>query len=128
MSATWSINPLLRTTLPKEALVKIIEDKTFLSYAYVVFIVISVSYPIVHQLLKKRFQNYKQLGSLSKQIVVLHHAVEAIVLTMIAPFFTYFMIKINFVEKEEDEKSMAHNDRLSICISALLLPSYDVFL
>lgn len=100
MAISWSINPLLRTTLPTEALVQI-ADINFFRNVFLTFIIISVTYPLVHQLLK-HFNNYNQLVSTSKQVVVLHHAVETIVLTIATPIYTYYMIKTTFIQEEED--------------------------
>jgi len=101
MSVSWSINPLLKTTLPTEAVVHVAEDINFIRIIYLNFIILSITYPIVHQLLK-RLKNYKELGSTNKQLVVLHHAVEVIVLTIATPIYTYYMIKTNFVQEGDD--------------------------
>lgn len=101
MSVSWSLNPLLRTTLPTEAVEHVIADIDFLRNAYLIFIILSIAYPIVHQLLK-RFKNYEELGSSLKRVVVLHHAVEAIVLITATPIYTYYMFKTNFVQEGDD--------------------------
>jgi len=87
--------------MPVEAVLSVFEDINFLRYSYIVFLIVSLAYPTIHQLLK-RFPNYKQLGSTTKQLVVLHHAIEAIILTTATPFFTYCMIKTSFIQEGED--------------------------
>ncbi|KAL7540046.1 hypothetical protein ACHAXR_010509, partial [Thalassiosira sp. AJA248-18] len=48
------------------------------------------------------FENYRQIKVETRQLVVLHHAVEALILTIATPFFTYIMIKTNFILENEN--------------------------
>jgi len=64
------------------------------------------TYPAFHWLLNKCSNNYSGINPATKQVAVLHHAVEAIVLMVATPIFTYFIVKINFVQNIEEGDTM----------------------
>lgn len=121
MSITWSIEPLLKTTVPKEAIVSIFESIDLYRRAFPIFIIMSITYPVVHRILVS-FKNYCRLESDTKQVTVLHHAIEAIVLTIATPFFTYFVIKTNFDLHPEDTKAdIISTSLICLCFMAMYL-------
>ncbi|KAL7526759.1 hypothetical protein ACHAXR_001639 [Thalassiosira sp. AJA248-18] len=120
MASSFSLSPLLRTTLPTEALVSIFEDIDFFRKVFLIFIILSTTYPIVHRILKP-LKNYSEAESTAKQVSILQHAVEAIVLTIATPFFTYFMIKISFVLDVDDEDALSLPDHLRADIKSTFL-------
>ena len=63
---------------------------------------LSLSYPLFHKVLF-RFEKYNAIESSSKQLVVLHHSVEALVLSIATPIFSYYMLRVNFQEQELDQ-------------------------
>jgi len=115
----WSLEPLLRTTVPTEATVSIFEDIVFYRTSFLIFIVISIIYPTVHKLLQC-INSYNDLESLAKQIVVLQHTVEAIVLVIATPIFTYLMVKVNFTQDPNGESMMSLSD-IKTDISSIFL-------
>lgn len=133
MSIAWSLQPLLRATVPTEAMVLIFEDIDFFRNAFLIFIIMSVTYPVLNQLLKF-FTNYNQINSATKKVAVLHHAVEAIVLTIVTPIFTYFMIKLNFVQDIEEEDAMILMENMKsdftttflLCICFMMMYLYEL--
>ena len=118
MTISFSLTPLLRTTLPTEAISLFLEDVIFFRKAFFIFIILSMTYPLVHRILKS-LQNYSEIESAAKQVAILQHAVETIVLTIATPFFTYFMIKINFV-LHGDSNSLTDNFRADLTSTFLL--------
>ena len=85
-------------------------------------------YPAVHKLLKC-FGNYNELESLAKQIVVLQHTVEAIILVFATPFFTYLMVKVNFTQEPMTSISHLNGDLTSIflcCICFMTMYLYEL--
>lgn len=96
MAIVWSLNPLLYETLPQEVIKSFVGDLIVIQHTVLFFIVLSIMYPITNCLLKKHFKNYNGIESAARRVVVIHHALETIVLTLATPFFTYFMIKLNF--------------------------------
>ena len=99
----WSLDPLLHGHLPTPVAESILGNITFLQKIYLVIMMLSITYPIVHKVLLCSFEKYREIRTRGKQIVVLHHAVEALILTISIPFFTYYMIKVNFQIHELDE-------------------------
>ena len=102
-ATNWSLDPLLHTNLPAAICESIFANLTFVRMLYLTAMVLSVTYPIVHTVLLKSFKRYQEIKTPGKQVVVLHHAVEALVLTLSLPFFTYYMIRANFQIHELDE-------------------------
>ena len=88
-TSNWSLDPLLYATLPAKVCESIIADLKLIRYVYLVILLLSVTYPLVHKLLLKSFEKYNEIKLPSKQVAVLHHAVEALVLSIAFPFFTY---------------------------------------
>jgi hypothetical protein len=101
-TSNWSLDPLLYATLPAKVCESIIADLKLIRYVYLVILLLSVTYPLVHKLLLKIFEKYNAIKPPSKQVVVLHHAVEALVLSIAFPFFTYYMVRFNFQVHEFD--------------------------
>jgi hypothetical protein len=99
----WSLDPLLHGHLPTPVGESIFVNITFLQKFYFVIMMLSITYTIVHKVLLCNFEKYREIRTRGKQIVVLHHAVEALILTISIPFFTYYMIKVNFQIHELDE-------------------------
>ena len=92
---TWSIEPLISVTVPKAAIVHLFEDMDILRRMFFIIFILALIYPTVHQTLMF-VDGYKQIDS-SRKVVVLHHAVESLILIVASPLYTYVMIQINFV-------------------------------
>jgi len=99
----WSLEPLLHGHLPNDVSEGIFADISFVRFAFAAIISMSLLYPIMHKLLLKTCKNYKSLKNQSKQIVVIHHAVEFIVLFSVLPFYTYFVVRGLFRESNPGE-------------------------
>ena len=102
-TTNWSLDPLLHANLPRAVCESIFANLAYVRLLYIMVMVLSVTYPIVHTVLLKSFERYQRIKTPGKQVVVLHHAVEALVLTLSLPFFTYYMIRVNFQIHELDE-------------------------
>jgi hypothetical protein len=106
MSATphWSLDPLLYATLPKEVFETYVINHSLMQFSYLVLLIFSTIYSITHKILQKYSVQYNALENRSKQIVVVHHAVEGLILSCVFPFFSYYMIRSNFqIHEELDE-------------------------
>mmetsp|Transcript_19587 Transcript_19587/g.42542 ORF Transcript_19587/g.42542 Transcript_19587/m.42542 type:complete len:388 (+) Transcript_19587:177-1340(+) len=103
MTFTWSLDPLVQKNLPKEVIVSVLEDIDFFRIVFVIFIILSLVYPIAHRILKRFVKNYDAIDSSAKRMVVLHHAVEAVILTVATPLFTYYMVKASLTIHDNDE-------------------------
>lgn len=101
-ATTWSLDPLLHSVLPDKIADSIFTRLTFGGF-FGMALLLSATYPLLHKLLLKSFENYKDIATPKKQIVSLHHALEALVLSIAFPFFTYYMISINFQVHELDD-------------------------
>ena len=99
MPIVWSLDPLLHHALPAKV---ILSDIGLIQGMPLICLLLSVSYPLIHKILLRFFKSYADITPASKQIVVLHHAVEAIVLSFLFPIFTAYMIKVNFQIHEFD--------------------------
>lgn len=101
-STKWSIDPLLHGYLSDDVLEGIFADISNVTFMFTSFISLPLLYPILHKLFLMKFKEYRALEIPSKQIVVIHHAVEAIVLFFILPSFTYFFHQAFFQEGDPD--------------------------
>ena len=103
-STRWSIDPLLHANLPSEFFESIFADLSLVLFLYLLTLVLSVTYSITHKLLLKYSENYVALEGSQKQIIVTHHAIEAVVLSVLFPIFSYYMIRTNFqIHEDFDE-------------------------
>ena len=104
-TSSWSLDPLLHASLPEKVYESAIANLTFVQSFYLITLLLSVTYPLVHKLLLKKIEKYNAIkpATSSKQIIELHHAVEALVLSIAFPFFTYYMVKVNFQVHDEEE-------------------------
>jgi len=116
----WSLDPLLHGNLPTTVLESIFENMTFVREFYIMILMLSVTYPIVHKVLLYNFERYREIKTHGKQIVVLHHAVEALILSLSLPFFTYYMIRVNFQIHELDEVVSSFRS-LAIILSTFMM-------
>jgi len=81
------------------------------------------------ELLLKKIEKYNAIkpATSSKQIIELHHAVEALVLSIAFPFFTYYMVKVNFqVHDEEEIDVLMSNIRSILCLCICFMVMYMV--
>jgi hypothetical protein len=103
---------------------------TFVQSVYLITLLFSVTYPlVVHKLLLKKIEKYNAIkpATSSKQIIELHHAVEALVLSIAFPFFTYYMVKVNFqVHDEEEIDVLMSNIRSILCLCICFMVMYMV--
>ena len=92
----WSLHPLIYGHVPSQAIASGIGDINFLLFIFCGSLLLALAYPLTHKLLLKMSRKYRALKDVNKQIVVTHHALEALVLSLLFPFFSYFMIRLNF--------------------------------
>ena len=92
----WSIDPLLHITLPNEVFESTFADLSLVLSLYLTTLLLSVTYSIAHKILLKFSGVYISLEGRSRQIIVIHHATEGLVLSALFPIFSYHMIKTNF--------------------------------
>ena len=59
-------------------------------------LILSMTYPVVHLVLLKCDGYQKIEDSSNQQMVILHHTVEALLLSCATPIFSYYMIRLNF--------------------------------
>ena len=125
-TSSWSLDPLLHaSSLPEKVYESAIANLTFVQSLYLITLLLSVTYPLVHKLLLKYFEKYNDIKPASKQTVVLHHAVEALVLSIAFPFFTYYMVKVNFQVHEKEEIDVVMSSiRSIICLSTGFMVMY----
>ena len=64
-------------------------DVEITQFTLLAILLLSLSHPLSHKVLS-RFEKYNALESSSKQLVVLYHSVEAMVLTIATPVFSYY--------------------------------------
>lgn len=96
-SSMWSLDPLLYASLPEEVYKSVIGDIDIVRGMYIMLLVLPLIYILIHKVLLKFNTRYRGLSNTSsKQIVVLHHAVEALVLSMFLPINSFSIIKANF--------------------------------
>ena len=69
---------------------------------------LALAYPIMHKLLLKMSTRYTEIKIAKKQIVVAHHAIQALVLSILLPIFTYYVVQVNFVEVESIEDALSN--------------------
>ena len=99
----WSIDQLLYSTIPPELLLQVF-DVTMIRNVYLSMLIITLSYPLVHKALTFYFRpTYKAITSAPKQLVILHHSVEALLLAIMLPIFSYKVVPLNFQVQDDLE-------------------------
>ena len=96
MTILWSLDTLLHQTLHPTMSEEIAGDVKMVQVTSLSVLLLAISYPILHKLLLKLFKKYGSIKPACKQVIILHHAMEVLVLSILAPFFTYFMLRSNF--------------------------------
>jgi len=104
----WSIDQLLYGTIPSEVLLQAF-DVTMMRNVLLSMLIITLSYPLVHKALTFYFKtSYRDvITSAPKQLVVLHHSVEALFLAIILPVFSYKVVPLNFQVQDNLEDFIA---------------------
>ena len=104
----WSIDQLIYGTIPPEVLLQVF-DVTLIRNVYLSMLIITLSYPLVHKALTFYFKtSYKDMiTSAPKQLVVLHHSVEALLLAIMLPIFSYKVVPLNFQVQDNLEDFIA---------------------
>ena len=120
VSTRWSIDPLLHASLPNEVFESAFTDKSLFLCAFLSSVALSITYSIAHQILTKYSREYVALESRTKQLVVVHHATEALVLSVVFPIFSYFMIKTNFQIQEDLDDVITYLTSIITCMYAFM--------
>lgn len=120
---SWSLDPLLYASVPTQVSQSIL-DITVVRGIYICAFILSLTYTLVHKQLIQVFARYSSIESKSKQVVVLHHAVEFLVLSISFPFFTYYMIKICFQTHELNESFLSKNLKPIAILCAAFMTMY----
>lgn len=100
--AGWSLNQLLYKTIDMDAIAYAAQSYHVMRYTLLVAFLYPLIYPITHRILLKVSETYKSFGS-SKQVVVIHHTIEMVLLTCLLPSFTYFIFRLHFKVYGQDE-------------------------
>ena len=96
-SSMWSLEPLLYASLPENVCVSILSDIIVIRGIYIMAMVLPFTYIMIHKILLKFNTRYRKMSCKpTKQVVVLHHVVESLVLSIFLPIFSFLMIKVNF--------------------------------
>ena len=124
MSTSWSLDPLLHDTLPAKASESIFTDLRTVQLVYLSIMILAIAYPGVHKVLLRFSQQYSDMKRADKQITTLHHAVEALILSIAMPFFSYYMIRVNFQVHNDPEvllSDMRYIANFMFCITIMYL-------
>ena len=97
----WSLDPLLYGTLPRSFYESVFADRRSFITVLAIPLTLALIYPLMNRILSKHFQKYREIEPAVKKVVVLHHAVEAVVLSLAFPIFTYYIIRVNFRVHED---------------------------
>lgn len=95
---TWSINNL-DGHLPNQVWESFVNHHVAAGILLGILI-ISLSYPLIHQFYLKKSEHYREKLNREQQLVVLQHTVEALFLSVIFAPFTYVIFSANFEEQE----------------------------
>jgi len=106
--AQWSLHPLIYGHVPSHAIASVIADINIPRFLIFAILLLGLAYPITHNLLLKMSRNYHAIEDNSKQIVVTHHALEAFILSLLFPFFSYFIIRINFRDTRDIDEIISN--------------------
>lgn len=113
----WSIQNI-KGHLPTEVW------ETFLNHDVIAFglavmVLLSFSYPFTHQVYLKHSEKYRDQLNQNQQLVVIHHTVEAVFLSIIWTPFTYVILSVNF-QKQEYESLKTKLTAVSIMMLGIL--------
>ena len=75
--------------------------RDFLRDVFVSIPILCIACPLMYRILLKGFQTNRKLQPASKKVVVLHHALDCVILSLSFPVFTYHMIRMNFQVLED---------------------------
>lgn len=64
------------------------------------FLFISLSYPVAHKVYMAKSEKYREKLKREQQLVVIQHTIEAVVLSLLFPPFTYLIFSANFEEQD----------------------------
>lgn len=129
MSSTtsqWSLEPLLHGHLPTDALLEVGSDIGIIRFCLAAILALSLLFPFTHQLLLKVCKEYRAMKTSKKQIVVVHHALEAVILSVVLPFFTYYMLKVNFKEMDLSEFTSSVRGIIKCAFCVLMLYPFEL--
>ena len=111
----WSISNISQT-LPKEVWESLLSNDDILFAAYLSWLPLSLAYMIIHRLFTKYFaQQYNDLNA-DVQTVVIHHAIEFVLLSLCFIPFTYLTMSLLF-----EEQSLAELESKFIPIATIMM-------
>jgi len=122
MAISWSLDPLLHHTLSKVLCEQILGDLKVTQVALLSGLLLSVCYPFMHKMLLKIFKAYRAINPACKQIVVLHHAMEALVLSFLTPIFTNSMLRAFF--QIHDIDAVVYDIKMCAHLSVMIMFMY----
>lgn len=123
----WSLDPLLYGTLPRSFYESVLADRRLFITVLAIPLTLALVYPLMNRILLKHFQQYREIEQAAKKVVVLHHAVEAVILSLIFPIFTYYMIRVNFrVHEDLAELKSELVTLTSLCMVILFMYSMEL--
>jgi len=124
MTISWSLDPLLYHNLSEIVCERIIGDIKVTQVALLSGLLLSGFYPIMHKMLLKIFKTYRTINPACKQIVILHHAMEALVLSVLTPIFTYSMFRAFFQVNDID--AVVSDIRMCAHLSIMIMFMYFI--
>jgi hypothetical protein len=123
----WSLDPLLYDTLPRSFYESVCADRRLFITVLAIPLTLALIYPLMNRILLKHFQKYLEIEPAAKKVVVLHHAVEAVVLSLAFPIFTYYIIRVNFRVHEDLAELKSELVILgSLCILFIVMYSMEL--
>ena len=122
MPIFWSLDPLLHHTLSDILCERTLGDLKVTQVALLSGLLLSVCYPIMHKMLLKIFKTYRTINPACKQIVVLHHAMEALVLSSFTPIFTSAILRAFFQVHDIDQ--VVSDVRMCAHLSVIIMFMY----
>ena len=117
----WSLHPLLYRHVPSQIVATSMADITVLRFVFYISLLLALAYPLTHKLLLKMSSRYRAIKDINKQIVVTHHALEALVLFLLFPFFSYFILRLNFQDTQNVDEIISNFQGAGKCGLVLML-------
>lgn len=96
MTVTLSLDPLLHYSQSNTAWGHVVGDIELVRVLLINVLLLALGYPFLHRVLLKLFKSYGDIKPSSKQVIVLHHAMESILLTILLPIFSHYFFRVFF--------------------------------
>ena len=122
---TWSIHHL-SLHLPTEVW-KNCFDISIASYCLLAITLVALSYSVIHQVLTKYSESYRQLKD-NQQLIAVQHALQFLMLTILIVPFTYLTLSLNFEQSNFEVFKKKIKDVTILCITIILMYVIEIAL